>query len=43
MDRSDFLEALQTDVTCLDELQNKLVSMYPSREKTIEQVFFRYK
>ena len=43
MDRSDFLEALQPDVTCLDELQSKLISMYPSREKTIEQVFFRYK
>ena len=43
MERSDFLDAMQPDVTSLPALQSKMISLYPSRAMTIEQVFFRYK
>lgn len=41
--RSDFLEAMQSDVTSLDVLQSRLVSMFPEKARMIEQVFVKYK
>ncbi len=43
LDRSDFLDAMQPDVTSLPALQSEMISLYPSKAMTIEQVFFRYK
>lgn len=41
--RSDFLNALQPDVTSLDALQNSLTAAHPDKARTLEQVFFRYR
>lgn len=43
MERSDFLEAMQADVTDISALQGKLSLLNPSRSRMIEQVFFRYR
>lgn len=41
--RTDFLSAMQSDVTGTDVLQNRLMSMSPDRSEMISQVFARYK
>lgn len=41
--RSDFLSAMQSDVTDTGVLQDRLVSMFPDRAEMIRQVFARYK
>ncbi len=42
-ERADFLAAMQPDVTSLDVLQNRMISMYPEKKRMLEQVFLRYK
>lgn len=41
--KSDFLTAMQADVTDINLLREKMVSLYPLKQKMIEQVFHRYK
>ncbi len=41
--RSEIFDALQSDIYDRQSLQRKMVSMYPDRKTTIEQVFSRYK
>ncbi len=42
-DKADFLAAMQTDVTDVSALQSRMTSLYPSKERMIEQVFYRYR
>ena len=41
--RSEFLGAMQADVTDVDLLKSRLVSMYPDRGMVINQAFNRYR
>ena len=43
LERSDFLAAMQADVTSLDVLQSRLSSMHPDKARMIDQVFIRYR
>ena len=41
--KSDFLAAMQPDVTDIPSLQSRMCTLYPSKRTMIEQVFYRYR
>lgn len=43
LSRSDFLEAMQQDVTNVTVLKDRLLSMFPDKSEMISQVFLRYR
>ncbi len=42
LSRGEIFRALQTEVTSIDDLKDQLVSLYPDREKVIDETFRSY-